>query len=292
MSEPLLLALIGALSPILIALIQGLTSLLIQRKSASKVEEGGILVPMPIEGRWKRHKPRRRFAVQWYLGIGLGLAVIGYGIGIVRQNGSLEDQEIKVDFIDTQGSLNPDLRWDAGSSELSTYIPYSEDTLELVAGQYTWPLFPTLIYRYSVQGDFSVQLEIDFTSAKPALPTAAQMAGILIRPVNDQLVLTDERFPDDWVVNRKSIADTGHGIGCRGSTTDYDASVAYLRIDKSGQTWRCAYSKNHQNWIWSEPKVDVSLIQSPAVEIVLFAYSSNEETVTAKFRNWMILQNR
>jgi hypothetical protein len=218
----------------------------------------------------------------------LGLPILGFLIGIMIQGNKQGEQTIQVGFVDAQGSLNPELRWDAGGSELSTYNSYSEDTLELAAGPYTWPLFPTLIYRYRVQGDFSTEVEIDFTSEKATLPTAAQMAGILIRPINDQLVLTDERFPDDWVVNRKSIADTGHGIGCRGSTADYQDAIAYLRIDKAGQTWRCAYSKNNQNWIWSEPRVDDSLIQSPMVEIVLFAYSSNEETVDAKFRNWTI----
>jgi hypothetical protein len=68
--------------------------------------------------------------------------------------------------------------------------------------------------------------------------------------------------------------------------------MAYIRIDKSGDIWRCAYSSNNQNWIWSEPKIDAALLQNQIVEIVLFTYSSNEETVTAKFRNWMVVEDK
>jgi hypothetical protein len=181
-------------------------------------------------------------------------------------------------------ALNPVLRWDRGLSNVSGYNLYP-DMIEIVAGPSTWPGMPTISYRNPINGDFEVQVKIVFGSSEPKLEGSAQGAGLMVRPVDDRLVLGDESFPLDWIVNIKAISDAGHGIGCRGFISDYPNDVAYLRIDRVGNSWRCAYSDNGEDWVWSEPKVDTPQLLDKAVEIALFAYSTNPDSVKALFQH-------
>jgi hypothetical protein len=54
---------------------------------------------------------------------------------------------IRFSSIPNSKTLNPDLRWDAGSSERSNYT-LLPDMITLTAGPETWPGFPSISYKY------------------------------------------------------------------------------------------------------------------------------------------------
>lgn len=194
--------------------------------------------------------------------------------------------------LDEANVLNPDLQWDAGSSESSLYaLSTSTDTIRLTAGPHTWPNFPTISYKQPIEGNFDVQLKIVFGSPVSALSTT-QSVGLLIRPVGARLVVGDESFPMDWVVAAKSITDAGTSVGCcRSTQPDYSLDTVYLKIERVGDIWRCAYSKNGQNWTWFNVDVDNRALRGK-LEVALFAYSATGESITAEFSDWHITRKQ
>lgn len=186
---------------------------------------------------------------------------------------------------DHPGALSPSLRWDAGQSALSSYaLPL--DAIDLVAGPSSWPGFPTIAYRLPLTGDFDVQVAIEFSASTPFLEDAAQGAGLVVRPSNARLVRGDETFPPDWIANVRAVSDAGQSIGCRGALSDYPHDVAYLRIERVNNGWRCAHSENGTNWIWSAPKVDEGALTDRAVEMALLAWSTNADPLQVRFKDW------
>ena len=75
------------------------------------------------------------------------------------------------------------------------------------------------------------------------------MVGLLARPVNARLVQSETSFPQDRVATAKTVTDAGSLVGCRGSWDDYSSNVVYLMLEREAN-WRCAYSKNGENWVW------------------------------------------
>jgi hypothetical protein len=131
-------------------------------------------------------------------------------------------------------------------------------------------------------------VRLTFSPSVPKLESNAQMAGLIVRPVNARLFALDVTFPGNWIVNRKSVTDAGLDIGCRGSFGEYLKDDAYLRIERAGDSWRCAYSEKGDNWIWIAPKVENSGILSDGVEIVLFAYSTSKSPIAVQFTDWAV----
>ncbi len=195
--------------------------------------------------------------------------------------------------LDDANMLNPDLQWDAGSSEASLYtLSTSTDTIRLTAGPHTWPNFPTISYKQPIGGNFDVQLKVVFGSPVSALSTT-QSVGLLIRPIGARLVVGDESFPMDWVVAAKSITDAGTSVGCcRSTQPDYSLDTVYLKIERVGDIWRCAYSENGQNWTWFNVSVDSQSLHDKQLEVALFAYSATNEAITAEFSDWHIIRKQ
>jgi hypothetical protein len=194
----------------------------------------------------------------------------------------------KIQFVSPKDSkvLNPNLRWEAGQLNLSGYTLYP-DMIEIMAASGTWPNFPTISYRPHIKGDFDVQVQIVFTSSAMKLKES-QYGGLIVRPINARLVLEDKSFPNDWIVNSRSITDAGHGIGCRGFIGDYSSEVAYLLIERANNSWRCAHSDNGENWVWSAPKVDELKLFDKEVEVALFAFSTSADSIKVQFRDWAL----
>ena len=194
----------------------------------------------------------------------------------------------KVEFISTNkpGVLNPNLQWEAGSSELSTYA-LDGDTLIMTAGPYTWSNFPMISYMRPLTGNFSAQVKVVFVPESPVI-TTAQMVGILVHPVNTRLVQSDSSFPHDWVAVSKSVTDAGTLVGCRGSWADYSSDTVFLMVERKADSWRCAYSRNGENWVWLNAKVDDTQLQNQKLAISLFAYTITDKTITVKFSDWAI----
>jgi hypothetical protein len=156
-----------------------------------------------------------------------------------------------------------------------------------VAGSLTWPNFPLLDSKQPVTGNFSAQVKVIFIPESPVLNTA-QMAGILVRPENVRLVQDDVSFPNDWVAVSKYVNDQGILVGCRGAWVAYTEDAVFLQIERKGNSWRCAYSKNGVNWVWNDVSVDDTKLQDKQLVISLFAYSDTDKPITVKFSDWLV----
>jgi len=189
---------------------------------------------------------------------------------------------------DNPDALHTDLRWEAGDSELSFYT-LAPNEIHLTAGPHTWPNFPTIYHKYSVEGDFEVQTKVTFPSPATRI-SAAQMVGLLVRPVNARLVAGDSSFPENWVVTAKYITDAGSLVGCRGSWIDFSSDTVYIKIERYNNVWRCAYSKNGENWTRLHVDVDAELLINDQLEIGLFAYSTTDDSITVEFSEWQITE--
>ncbi len=136
------------------------------------------------------------------------------------------------------GALNPSLLWEKGSSPGSRF-DLAGGALTLTAGAQTWPGFPAVIYPGPLSGSFDAQVKAVFRPPRMEILTA-QMVGLLVRPVNARLVRGMERFPLNWMIASKQLADTGQMVGCRPTWDDYPADAVYLRIERDAESWRCA----------------------------------------------------
>jgi hypothetical protein len=190
-------------------------------------------------------------------------------------------------------ALNSYLQWEAGSSESSLYA-IDDDTLNLTAGPQTWPNFPMIQYRQSLNGNLDVQVRLVFKPEASVLATA-QMVGLLVRPVNAHLVQSDSSFPKDWVVAGRYITAAGSLVGCRGSWDAYPADkpdMIYLRLQRGANSWRCAYSNNGENWTWLNANVDDALLRDKQLAVSLFGYTITDNALTVKFADWVISTNQ
>jgi regulation of enolase protein 1 (concanavalin A-like superfamily) len=184
-------------------------------------------------------------------------------------------------------ALSKYLNWEAGSSETSAFT-LSSDAIYLTAGAHTWPNFPTINYSQPVEGDFDVQVKLNFKSPVQKL-TTAQMAGLVIRPMDAHLFVGNSSFPTDWVVAAKYISDAGIQAGCRGSWATYDLDSVYLRLERANNIWQCAYSENGENWKWlNGGNLDSQELRYQQLEIGLFAYSDTADAITVEFSNWIL----
>jgi len=186
-------------------------------------------------------------------------------------------------------ALNTGIKWEAGSSESSTYS-LRGNALIMIAGPYTWPNFPMIYYERPITGDFDAQVTVEFIPEAERI-TTAQMVGMLARPANTRLVQGDTSFPRDWVAAARNITDAGSLIGCRGSWDDFSANTFHLRLERAASAWRCAYSDNGENWTWLDVSGDSSQLGVQELVVSLFAYSMTERSITAEFSDWMISEN-
>ena len=186
--------------------------------------------------------------------------------------------------------LGPDLQWDAGSSEKSFYFVDGK-TMKLTAGPHTWPNFPMVQYTPIIDGNFSVSVKMNFVPDAPVIKTA-QMAGVLILPVNAHLVQGDDKFPDDWIAVSKNVTDSGSLVGCRGSWADYSSDTVFLRVERMNGAWRCAYSSNAENWSYLNVLVNSAQVQNQQFIVSLFAYSETDNALDVTFSDWKINYER
>ncbi len=233
----------------------------------------------------KGRMPDKRITI----GVLVGVVIVGILVLVLIIKTRPVSEKISFNAPTTNAnSLNPILEWDAGSSALSHYA-INTDALNLAADSHTWPFFPSIRYKSSLEGDFDVQARVVFTSPFQTVPTA-QMAGIVVRPVGARLVMGDSEFPQNWIVVAKQIADAGRLVGCRGAWADYSSDVVYVRVKRTGDSWYCGYSDNGENWRWLAPRVDPSLSKDEPVEMALFAYSETDDKLSVEFSDWTIIR--
>jgi hypothetical protein len=182
--------------------------------------------------------------------------------------------------------LNSNLQWDAGSSEMNFYT-LDGNTLNLTAGPHTWPNFPMVDLKQPLSENFSVQVKVIFTPEEQTVKTA-QMVGILVRPINVRLAQNDASFPEDWIIASKYVTDAGVLVGCRGSWTDDRSDTVFLKIERTGDAWKCAYSHNGENWAYLNANVKNQPPQNQPLMISLFAYSDTDQAITVQFSDWIV----
>jgi hypothetical protein len=281
---PVICALIGAISPVVVELIRASKAF----APGENQKHSGLVYPPGYQIKTIK-KQRFNFPWKWVLGGTFGLGLFSYllvsiillpktnALGIIPFNSALDSRK-----------LDADLLWQPGNSELSGYT-LSRDSLSLTAGPGTWPNFPEITYTRPLEGDFEVQVRLNFTPPSPELKTA-QMVGFIIRPINTDLIEGDTQFPEDWAVAAKYLTDAGSLAGCRGGWADYDADIVYLKLARQDNHWRCAYSENGANWSELAIKIDDQSLSSKPLEMSLFAYSITKDAITVKFSEWHISQ--
>lgn len=183
-------------------------------------------------------------------------------------------------------SLSSSLLWDAGGSEMS-FWSIDGKVMSLTAGPHTWPNFPMVQYKPIIKGNFNVSVKMTFVPDAPVIKTA-QMAGILIRPINAHLVQSDDKFPDNWIAVSKNVTDSGTLVGCRGSWADYSSDTVFLKIESVDGVWRCAYSTNVENWTYLNLVVNGAQMEKQQLIVSLFAYSDTDNAIKVTFSDWTI----
>lgn len=277
------------LSAIISALITTMGAVLIAylgRKGEKKPDQNisGILKP---PGYVPRRNPKAAWG-KWAFFILLSLVVLTLLVRLTITayfETSIETIPFTSDHDTT--ALHPSLEWEAGSSEMDAYHLVGQ-SIEITAGPYTWPNFPMLHHKPTLTGDFRVSVKMNFLPDAPVLETA-QMAGILIHPLNGHLAQGDEKFPNDWIAVSKNVTNEGSLVGCRGAWADYSYSdPVFLRIERVGDVWRCAYSSNGENWTYLTAAVDNAQLGTQPWGVSLFAYSSTENAIQVTFSDWVI----
>ena len=292
---PLLIALISGLSPIIIEMIKAKSAMQTEQSKDPKL----FIVP---EG-YKTHQVPKQHAKipwKWMLALALSFGLISYIlIAIVFLPTKSSISTIQPTLTPFSGRLlftspldanvlSTELLWDAGSSAISGY-KLSSGAIILTAGPHTWPDFPAIYYTQPVEGDFEVQVKINFKPPAPKILTA-QMVGLAIRPINTRLTSENSSFPKDWVVAAKYITDAGSLAGCRGSWPGYSSDIVYVKIERGNNIWQCAYSENGENWTRLRVDVDSQSLSDKPLEISLFAYSITDDAITAEFSDWLIIR--
>ena len=192
----------------------------------------------------------------------------------------------KISFasIENPNTLNTNLQWEAGSSNLSTYS-LQGDEIVITAGPDTWPNFPMINYKPIINGDFSLSVKVSFVPDATILKTA-QMAGMLVHPINTHLAQDDAEFPNDWLATSKYITDAGSLVGCRGAWMDYSSDTVFLKIARANNSWQCAYSSNGENWSYLDLSVNDAQLQNQQLAVSLFAYSNTDNAINVTFSDW------
>ena len=179
--------------------------------------------------------------------------------------------------------LNPVFGWQPGGAVGNGYdltLYPGEFSLIADANSHTGTP-PMLIYPF--QGNFQVSVRLVFQSDGPAY----QGAGIGLRAPQDQ-------SESDWVTILSYFTFQGLEIWSGlfynetnlGSVT-YANSIVYLRMTKQGALISAEYSTDGTNWVTLVSNSVISLPNN--VEVFLYAYSSNNEGVLARFSEFSIV---
>jgi regulation of enolase protein 1 (concanavalin A-like superfamily) len=180
-------------------------------------------------------------------------------------------------------ALNPVFGWQPGGAVGNGYdltLYPGEFSLIADANSHTGTP-PMLIYPF--QGNFQVSVRLVFQSDGPAY----QGAGIGLRAPQDQ-------SEGDWVTILSYFTFQGLEIWSGlfynetnlGSVT-YANSIVYLRMTKQGTLISAEYSTDGTNWVTLVSNSVISLPNN--VEVFLYAYSSNNEGVLARFSEFSIV---
>jgi hypothetical protein len=216
------------------------------------------------------------------------VAIVGVSVAVIvnpANSGSIRFSSVLRPKI-----LSPDLQWDGGSSEMSSYS-IDGKMLNITAAAHTWPNFPMIQYKSTLTGDFSVTVKMTFVPDAPVIETA-QMAGIVIHPINAHLAKSDDKFPNDWVAVSKNVTDAGSLVGCRGSWVDYSSDTVFLKIERLNHEWQCAYSNNGENWSYLNVLENGPRLQDQQFVVSLFAYSETDNAINVTFSDWQMQYER
>jgi regulation of enolase protein 1 (concanavalin A-like superfamily) len=179
-------------------------------------------------------------------------------------------------------ALNPIFAWQPGGAVGNAYdLTLYPGEFALTAGARSHDAPPMLIYPF--QGDFQVSVRVDFQTDGPS----DQAAGIGLRAAQDH-------SEGDWASILSYFTYFGSEIwsglfynGGEFGRVDYENSVVYLRLIKRGTLVSTEYSTDGANWVILVNNRVHSLPDN--VEIFLYAFSSNEEGVLARFSEFSIV---
>jgi regulation of enolase protein 1 (concanavalin A-like superfamily) len=180
-------------------------------------------------------------------------------------------------------ALNPIFGWQPGGAVGNDYdLTLYPGEFALTAGARSHSGTPPMLI-YPFQGDFQVSVRVDFQSDGPP----RQAAGIGLRAAQDY-------SEGDWVTILSYFTLQGSEIwsGLFYNAGDfgrvaYENSVVYLRLIKHGTLVSTEYSTEGTNWVMLVNNRVHSLPDN--VEIFLYAFSTNEEGVLARFSEFSIV---
>jgi hypothetical protein len=273
----ILVAIIGAIAMILSSSIgRG------NRKDASKDK---LIFP---EGYTPTARSSKR-TLSWRVVIILVcVAIIGISVAVIMNPAN--SGSIGFSSVFRPNILSSNLQWDGGSSEMSSYS-IDGRKMSITAAAHTWPNFPMIQYKSTIFGDFSIIVKMTFVPDAPAIETA-QMAGIVIHPVNAHLSQSDDKFPNDWVAVSKNVTDVGSLVGCRGSWVDYSSDTVFLKVERLNHAWQCAFSTNGENWSYLNVLENGPSLQDQQFVVSLVAYSETDQAIKVTFSDWQIQYER
>jgi len=216
------------------------------------------------------------------------VVIIGVSVAVIMNPANFGS--IRFSSVLRPKTLSSNLQWDGGGSEMSSYS-IDGKIMSITAAAHTWPNFPMIQYKSTITGDFSIIVKMTFVPDASTIETA-QMAGIVIHPVNAHLAQSNDKFPNDWVAVSKNVTDAGSLIGCRGSWVDFSSDTVFLKVERLNHAWQCAYSNNGENWSYLNVLENGPRLQDQQFVVSLFAYSETDNAIKVTFSDWQIHYER
>jgi len=277
-----------AITSIIVAIIGAFATIMsssIGRGNRKDASEEKLILPKG----YKSTTQLSKWNLYWRVVILIICAVI-VGVSIAVIMNPANSGKIRFSSILRPKILSSNLQWDGGSSEMSSYS-IDGKIMSVTAAAHTWPNFPMIQYKSTIKGNFSVIVKMTFVPDAPTIKTA-QMAGIVIHPVNAHLVQSDDKFPNDWIAVSKNVTDSGSLVGCRGSWVDYSSDTVFLKVERLNRAWQCAYSNNGENWSYLNVLTNDVQLQDQQFVVSLFAYSETDNAIKVTFSDWKINYGR
>lgn len=133
---------------------------------------------------------------------------------------------------------------------------------------------------YPIQDDFEAQVKVIFQPA-----SAKQVAGLGVRSSNNRY--TWLRIAKDHIPQIILCLNQEGTAGCA-NHVNYTLEVAHFKIKRSGTYFTLYFSEDGNSWTILQQDYEFEMPRE--VEIYLFTYSTNDESITAHFSDFRIVK--